>query len=194
MELDPEYVDVNVHPAKTEVRFRDAGNVRGLMIGALRHSLADAGHRASTTVAGYALGKVRPEGAPTGALFASRPAYNPTSISPVRPPSAYEPAPPPGGWAEPAAPYAPEAYERDVAPSARVEPEAPVTDDFPLGVARAQLHETYVITQTRDGIVIVDQHAAHERLVYEDMKRQMAGGRCEASGALDPGHCGTHRG
>jgi DNA mismatch repair protein MutL len=186
VELDPEYVDVNVHPAKTEVRFRDAGNVRGLMIGALRHSLADAGHRASTTVAGYALGKVRPEGAPTGALFASRPAYIPASISPVRPPSSFEPAPPPGGWAEPAAPYAPETYERDVAPSARVEPETQVTEDFPLGVARAQLHETYVITQTRDGIVIVDQHAAHERLVYEDMKRQMAAGGVKRQALLIP--------
>ncbi|MEO1966837.1 DNA mismatch repair endonuclease MutL [Hyphomonas sp.] len=186
VELDPEYVDVNVHPAKTEVRFRDAGNVRGLMIGALRHSLADAGHRASTTVAGYALGKVRPEGAPTGALFASRPAYNPASISPVRPPSSYEPAPPPGGWAEPAASYAPETYERDVAPSARVEPETQATEDFPLGVARAQLHETYVIAQTRDGIVIVDQHAAHERLVYEDMKRQMAAGGVKRQALLIP--------
>lgn len=187
VELDPEYVDVNVHPAKTEVRFRDAGNVRGLMIGALRHSLADAGHRASTTVAGYALGKARPEGAPTGALFASRPAYNnPASISPVRAPSSFEPAPPPGGWAEPAAPYAPEGGSRDVAPSARVEPETPVTDDFPLGVARAQLHETYVIAQTRDGIVIVDQHAAHERLVYEDMKRQMAAGGVKRQALLIP--------
>jgi len=186
VELDPEYVDVNVHPAKTEVRFRDAGNVRGLMIGALRHSLADAGHRASTTVAGYALGKARPEGAPTGALFASRPAYNPASISPVRAPSSFEPAPPPGGWAESAEPYAPETHERDVAPSARVEPEAPVTDDFPLGVARAQLHETYVIAQTQDGIVIVDQHAAHERLVYEDMKRQMAAGGVKRQALLIP--------
>jgi DNA mismatch repair protein MutL len=67
-----------------------------------------------------------------------------------------------------------------------VEPEAPVTDDFPLGVARAQLHETYVIAQTRDGIVIVDQHAAHERLVYEDMKRQMAAGGVKRQALLIP--------
>jgi DNA mismatch repair ATPase MutL len=77
-------------------------------------------------------------------------------------------------------------HERDVAPSARVEPEAPVTEDFPLGVARAQLHETYVIAQTRDGIVIVDQHAAHERLVYEDMKRQMAAGGVKRQALLIP--------
>ncbi|MEZ6013057.1 MAG: DNA mismatch repair endonuclease MutL [Hyphomonas sp.] len=184
VDLDPEFVDVNVHPAKTEVRFRDAGNVRGLMIGALRHALAQAGHRASTTVAGFALGKARPEGAPTGALFASRPAYVPAGISPVRPPSAWEPAPA-AGMAEAREAYAP-AWTADAAPSARMEPVAPVSEEFPLGVARAQLHETYVIAQTADGIVIVDQHAAHERLVYEDMKRQMAAGGVKRQALLIP--------
>jgi len=187
VDLDPEYVDVNVHPAKTEVRFRDAGNVRGLMIGALRHSLAQAGHRASTTVAGFALGKARPEGAPTGALFAQRPAYAQPSVSPVRArqPDWQPPVHAPG-MAEAPSPYAPTEYSSDAAPSARMEPEAPVTEAFPLGVARAQLHETYVIAQTRDGIVIVDQHAAHERLVYEDMKRQMAAGGVKRQALLIP--------
>ena len=184
VDLDPEFVDVNVHPAKTEVRFRDAGNVRGLMIGALRHALAQAGHRASTTVAGFALGKARPEGAPTGALFASRPAYAPAGISPVRPPSAWEPAPA-AGMAEAREAYAP-AWTPDAAPSARMEPVTAVSEEFPLGVARAQLHETYVIAQTADGIVIVDQHAAHERLVYEDMKRQMAAGGVKRQALLIP--------
>lgn len=184
VDLDPEFVDVNVHPAKTEVRFRDAGNVRGLMIGALRHALAQSGHRASTTVAGFALGKARPEGAPTGALFASRPAYAPAGISPVRSPSAWEPAPA-AGMAEAREAYAP-AWTPDAAPSARMEPVAPVSEEFPLGVARAQLHETYVIAQTVDGIVIVDQHAAHERLVYEDMKRQMAAGGVKRQALLIP--------
>ena len=181
VDLDPEFVDVNVHPAKTEVRFRDAGNVRGLMIGALRHSLADAGHRASTTVAGFALGKARPEGAPTGALFQSRPqAYAPRPSYPVPPP------PVQGGAVQGGMAEAPAAYTPDAAPSARVEPDMPVTEDFPLGVARAQLHETYVIAQTADGIVIVDQHAAHERLVYEDMKRQMAAGGVKRQALLIP--------
>ena len=194
VDLDPEFVDVNVHPAKTEVRFRDAGNVRGLMIGALRHSLADAGHRASTTVAGFALGKARPEGAPTGVLFASRPAYSQPSISPVRPPvqdpgqtpAPEWPQPDQAGMAETPAAYDAPSYARDAAPSARVEPETPAMGDFPLGVARAQLHETYVVAQTRDGIVIVDQHAAHERLVYEDMKRQMAAGGVKRQALLIP--------
>ena len=177
VELDPEFVDVNVHPAKTEVRFRDAGNIRGLMIGALRHSLADAGHRASTTVAGFALGKARPEGAPTGALFQSGlQAYAPRPSYPAPPP------PGQGGMREASAAYSP-----DLAPSARVEPDAPAPSaDFPLGVARAQLHETYIVTQTADGIVIVDQHAAHERLVYEDMKRQMTEGGVKRQALLIP--------
>ncbi|OLF81663.1 DNA mismatch repair protein MutL [Maricaulis sp. W15] len=182
VELPTGLVDVNVHPAKAEVRFRDAGLVRGLIVGSLRHALAAAGHRASTTVAGYALGRVRPEG------------YQP-------------PQPPPGGyqshtaslaaWGAPRPPSEP-VQDRvfDPGMSARVEPDtsgygtgmgegapagfdtaqqpASPPPDWPLGVARAQLHETYVVAQTGDGIVIVDQHAAHERLVYERMKKMIA--------------------
>lgn len=188
VDLDPEYVDVNVHPAKTEVRFRDAGNVRGLIIGALRHTLAAAGHRASTTVASAALGKVQAEPVQAdvfrpSTLWADRPArgaaFPPAAATP---PAAYRPSVSgPDSLGEPASP----AYEGGL--SARVEPEREtVESDFPLGVARAQLHETYVVAQTEDGIVIVDQHAAHERLVYEDMKRQMADGGVKRQALLIP--------
>ncbi|MEO0549558.1 MAG: DNA mismatch repair endonuclease MutL [Pseudomonadota bacterium] len=185
VDLDPEYVDVNVHPAKTEVRFRDAGNVRGLIIGALRHALAAAGHRASTTVANQALGKVQAEPQQADVFRPSSlwaeprgpgagPAYQPAHAPAATPPAF-------GQLSDTPAP------DYDSAPTARVEPVMGTPyPDFPLGVARAQLHETYVIAQTEDGIVIVDQHAAHERLVYEDMKRQMAAGGVKRQALLIP--------
>lgn len=182
VDLDPEYVDVNVHPAKTEVRFRDAGNVRGLIIGALRHALAAAGHRASTTVAAEALGKVRAEPVQADVF---RPSTlwtdpQPRPVSPVTPMTTIDLGTPAAFAAPSPAPY-------DGRLSARVEPETETAiPDQPLGVARAQLHETYVIAQTEDGIVIVDQHAAHERLVYEDMKRQMAAGGVKRQALLIP--------
>ena len=187
VDLDPEYVDVNVHPAKTEVRFRDAGNVRGLIIGALRHALAAAGHRASTTVASEALGKVQAEPVQAdvfrpSTLWADRPSGGAAAPSMPAVPLQPRPSmPTPAALNEPAS----AAYADGL--SARVEPEQDaVATDFPLGVARAQLHETYVVTQTEDGIVIVDQHAAHERLVYEDMKRQMAEGGVKRQALLIP--------
>ena len=187
VDLDPEYVDVNVHPAKTEVRFRDAGNVRGLIIGALRHALAAAGHRASTTVASQALGKVQAEPVQAdvfrpSTLWSDRPSGG--AAQPVMPVSTQRPQPvsaPPSALHEPAG----DSYQGGL--SGRVEPvQGEPADDFPLGVARAQLHETYVVAQTGDGIVIVDQHAAHERLVYEDMKRQMAEGGVKRQALLIP--------
>jgi len=189
VEIDPGYVDVNVHPAKAEVRFRDPGLVRGLIIGGLRHALAAAGHRASTTVASAALGGFRPGGGWTPPPRAG--SY-----------SAWQQ----GGWQ----PNAPQGVGGALAAavqsipgltevSARAEPEwspgvaeegavAPVFDpvDYPLGAARAQVHETYIVAQTRDGVVIVDQHAAHERLVYERMKAEMADGGVARQALLLP--------
>ncbi len=169
VELNAGLVDVNVRPAKAEVRFRDPGLVRGLIVSGLRHSLAAAGHRASTTVSMAALGGFRP------GVMAQQPSGG--GFSAWRQ----------GGWTPAAAVAASIPGLGDV--SARAEDAwspgmaeadapAPVFDavDFPLGAARAQVHETYIVAQTRDGVVIVDQHAAHERLVYERMKGELDAG------------------
>ncbi|MGE0716186.1 MAG: DNA mismatch repair endonuclease MutL [Alphaproteobacteria bacterium] len=161
LDLPGEDVDVNVHPAKTEVRFRDTGLVRGLVVGALKHALAAAGHRAATTVSAAALGAFRPEadyrlpsgGGAGGAL--------------------------PRGLAEAVA-----AYHAPAGPAGlglalpRVAPvpadPAPPPADGPLGAARGQLFGTYIVAETADALVLVDQHAAHERLVHERMKAALA--------------------
>ena len=166
LELPPTLVDVNVHPAKAEVRFKDPGVARGLIISALRHALAEAGHRASTTVADATLGAFRPE-------TVDRPIYQMDRPSRAAISTAYQAQAP--GFAETQEVYA------------RVEPvdETP-EPDHPLGAARAHLHENYILAQTADGLVIVDAHAAHERLVYEKLKRQMSENGVAAQALLIP--------
>lgn len=162
VDCPPERVDVNVHPAKAEVRFREPGVVRGLIVSALRHALAEAGHRASSTVAAATLGAFRPESGAARVYQMDRPSQG--SLRAAQ------------DWQAPVMGFAEGPATDFTSTAARVEP---VGNDeeltqHPLGAARAQVHENYIIAQTETGMVIVDQHAAHERLVYEKLKRQMA--------------------
>jgi DNA mismatch repair protein MutL len=157
-----EEIDVNVHPAKAEVRFRDAALVRGLIVGALRNALATAGHGASSTVAAAAVAAFRPGGdsSPSAPRFSFPPPSAPSlelaegANSFLRPVETGAPAPP--------------------------------TPERRLGAARAQLHGTYILAETSTGIVLVDQHAAHERLVYERMKEALAAHGVKRQGLLLP--------
>ena len=183
VELPPDEVDVNVHPAKTEVRFRDSGNIRGLIIGGLRHALDAAGHRSAQRPSAAALGAWQQapsrqgreswgEGArsPQYALHDRRAFFSAGAPSPY-------PSPPR------------EKEILDAPPMARTEIAAeapPESRTHPLGVARGQVAATYIVAEAEDGLVLVDQHAAHERLVLERMRKAMADGGVARQALLLP--------
>jgi DNA mismatch repair protein MutL len=182
--LDPALVDVNVHPAKSDVRFRDPQLVRGLIVGAVREALARDGSRTATTGAdgmlrsfrpGFQPGAQRPQQPWSAATSPSRPFHQAANGSfGERPQASFD------GLATPTA-------RSDIAPTPRmpVAPEEP-PQRYPLGAARAQIHENYIVAQTDDGLVIVDQHAAHERLVFEAMRKALHSKRLASQVLLIP--------
>jgi len=172
LEVPADFVDVNVHPAKTEVRFRDAAQVRGLIVSGLRRALDAAGHRASTSATAAALS-----------------AFQPEPFVPPLVPAAVGAAPLPGNWAlaEPPRLFSelPPAFPPAFA-SAVPAPASPPATQFPLGAARGQVAATYIVAETDDALILVDQHAAHERLTLERMNRALAGGAVPSQALLEP--------
>ncbi|NCA00769.1 MAG: DNA mismatch repair endonuclease MutL, partial [Sphingomonadaceae bacterium] len=165
LDLPPTEVDVNVHPAKTEVRFRDPNLVRGMIVSGLRRALEEAGHRSAQPVAinTQALWQAEPVAPSAPPLSGASPSFwTQSSLADRRPHF----NPPPAARAEPA--FAP----------------PPETASYPLGVARGQVAKTYIVAEAEDGLVIVDQHAAHERLVLERMRRALDGGKVAAQALL----------
>ena len=174
VEVPGEEVDINVHPAKTEVRFRDPAAVRGLIVGGLRAALDEAGHRSAAreqfaATAAWQVEPVAPSaghpresGDPASSLFAA--------------------------VQDSGAPVFAGVTERvtDFAPAARAEPASAPVPSYPLGVARGQVAATYIVAEAEDGLVIVDQHAAHERLVLERMRRANSDGAVARQALLIP--------
>jgi len=182
LHVPPHLVDVNVHPAKTEVRFQDQGIVRGLIVSSIKFALSQAGHRTSSTVSEAALGAMkRASSFPiqnvkqgNGFPFSKNSfhGHNPLldeleSLASILPNLITEPSAPN---------FSSEMPDNNI--------EKPI--EFPLGAARAQLHETYIVAQSHDSIILVDQHAAHERLVEEKIKKSLSEGGVKRQGLLIP--------
>ncbi|MEG9861696.1 MAG: DNA mismatch repair endonuclease MutL [Parvularculales bacterium] len=194
--LPPHEVDVNVHPTKAEVRFRVPAAVRGLVVSALHHTLVSAGHKAATSVSQAAVGALRQGG---GVPYSGHRGGRARGASPnLMGLGEQASVGVPGGEQQPnfgmsSAPAMPGLERADIY-SGRVEGDGgnegvstqELPDGMPLGVARAQVHETYIVAQTHDGIVIVDQHAAHERLVHERFKHSLAVSGVERQTLLTP--------
>ncbi|MGI9350562.1 MAG: DNA mismatch repair endonuclease MutL [Rhizobiaceae bacterium] len=172
LDLDPHMVDVNVHPAKADVRFRDPGLVRGLIVGALKQAISGDGPLTSRASAEAMMGSFRAPSSP-GHDYSMKPSATEMENS--------------SSWARPLSPdVIPQSgfseeqagFDTTGVPSGQIAEtdEGPTASRFPLGAARAQLHENYIVAQTENGLVIVDQHAAHERIVYEKLKEGMANG------------------
>lgn len=183
LDVPTSMVDVNVHPAKAEVRFRDSGLVRGLIVGSLKRALTEAGHRASTSVAQSALGAFQTE--------------RQAPLTPQYYPASTQNYPKNRGFGDQKFGGRGFDFQQSLAqeilpPVGRVEeilddePAEKSLIDHPLGAARGQLHETYIIAETKDGFIIVDQHAAHERLVYEDMKKHLIDNKVPTQALLIP--------
>ncbi|MBT5429689.1 MAG: DNA mismatch repair endonuclease MutL [Rhodospirillaceae bacterium] len=168
LDIPPDQLDINVHPAKTEVRFENPGIIRGLIVSALKHALAEAGHRAATNTSKFALGAMHTE-------------YETTSYNNSQ-----------HNFLQPLKQFSTDSKflnQLDLSPSAKnIDEQGSENNhsEYPLGVARAQLHKTYIVSQTQNSIVIVDQHAAHERLVYESMKNALKKEGVTRQGLLIP--------
>lgn len=191
LELDSERVDVNVHPAKAEVRFREPGVVRGLIIGGIKQRLAEAGCRTTSSLGEAALGAFSPGSTPPGPGFGGRAEHPPSQGLREEAQSFQAPLDQVQGQGPALQGRGPASPTFDVGPPAardhdEVQVEPVAAGHHPLGAARAQLFDAYIVAQTEGGMILVDQHAAHERLVYERLKADLEGRGVARQGLLLP--------